>query len=72
MATYEIKLVGHLPAHWADAFPNMAIHQLESGETLLIGCVPDQAALFGLLKRIQNLGMPLLALNQIEMKESKW
>ena len=63
---YEIRLKGHLDARWGDQFEGMTITREENGNTLLTGPVVDQAALFGLLKKVRDLGMPLVSLNRIE------
>ncbi len=62
---YEIRLKGHLEARWADRFGNMTITLVENGETLLIGPVLDQAALHGLLKKVRDLGLPLISVNPV-------
>ena len=64
--TYAIKLKGHLGREWADWFGGLTITQEENGNTLLTGPVSDQAALYGLLKKVRDLGIPLLAVNHIE------
>ena len=62
---YRIKLKGHLDPKWSDWFEQMAI-STEGGETILIGPVADQAALHGLLIRIRDLNLTLLAVERIE------
>lgn len=64
---YEIRLKGHLNQRWADWFEGLTITLEENGETRLTGSVADQAALHGLLKRVRDLGMELLAVNRIEL-----
>jgi hypothetical protein len=66
---YEIRLKGHMNRQWANWFNSMSITLEENGDTLLTGPVIDQAALHGLLRRIRDLGIPLLALNCIENDE---
>lgn len=63
---YEIRLKGHLEARWATWFETLAITLEDSGDTLLTGPVADQAALFGLLKKVRDLAMPLLSVNLIQ------
>lgn len=63
---YEIRVRGHLPDRWADWFEGMAITLDDDGSTLLTGPVADQAALHGLLKKVRDLGMPLLSVNCAE------
>jgi hypothetical protein len=62
MATivYQIRLKGHLGAEWADWFGGLTITLEENNETLLTGPVLDQAALHGLLKKVRDLGIPLI------------
>jgi hypothetical protein len=58
---YEIRLKGHLDAQWAMWFDGLTITLEENGETLLSGPVVDQAALHGLLKKVRDLGIPLVS-----------
>jgi hypothetical protein len=62
---FKIRLKGHLDDCWASWFEGMTITLTEDGETVLIGPVADQAALHGLLKKVRDLGMPLLSVCQI-------
>jgi hypothetical protein len=63
---YEIRLKGHLEARWSKWFDGLAITLEESGNTLLSGLVADQAALHGLLKKVRDVGLPLLSVNSVE------
>jgi hypothetical protein len=63
---YEIRIEGHLDARWADRFGSMTITLAENGETLLTGPVIDQAALHGLLKKVRDLGLPLVSVNLVQ------
>jgi hypothetical protein len=63
---YEIRLKGHLDDRWADWFGSMTITLEEDGDTLLTGPVVDQAALHGLLKKVRDLGMPLISVIGVE------
>ena len=63
---YEIRLKGHLEARWAEWFDGLTITLEENGNTLLSGPVADQAALHGLLKKVRDLGLPLLSVNLVQ------
>lgn len=65
-AVYQIRIKGHLGPHWADWFGDLAITLEDTGETLLTGPVADQAALYGLLRKVRNLGMPLLSVRCVD------
>ena len=67
---YHIRLEGHLDDQWTDWFGGMTITLEENGNTLLTGPVVDQAALFGLLKKVRDLGMPLVSVNRVEPGKS--
>lgn len=60
-AAYEIRIKGHLGLQWADWFGGLNITLEENGDTFLTGTVADQAALHGLLRKVRDLGMPLLS-----------
>jgi hypothetical protein len=60
---YHIRLKGHLDREWADWFGGLTISLGQDGETLLSGPVADQAALYSLLRKVRDLGMPLLSVN---------
>jgi hypothetical protein len=62
---YQIRLKGYLEDRWVQWFDGLAITLDENGNTLLSGPVVDQAALHGLLKKIRDLGLPLLSVNSI-------
>jgi hypothetical protein len=63
---YQIRIKGHLGHQWTDWFEGLTISLKENGETILTGPVIDQAALHGLLKKVCDLGMPLLSVNRVE------
>lgn len=63
---YQIRIKGHLSAQWSDWFSGMTITLEDSGDTLLTGTITDQAQLHGLLKKIRDLGMPLLSVNYVD------
>ncbi|HEX2991296.1 MAG TPA: hypothetical protein VHO49_11500 [Anaerolineales bacterium] len=60
---YRIRISGHLGPQWAEWFEGLAITLEDDGSTLLSGPVIDQAALHGILKKIRDLGMPLLSVD---------
>jgi len=60
---YHIRLKGHLDDHWSAWFDNMAISNEANGEAVLRGPLVDQAALHGVLIKIRDLGLPLLAVS---------
>jgi hypothetical protein len=62
---YQIKIRGHLDDTLAGWFDGMSVSNLEGGEALLSGSLPDQAALQSLLKRISNLGLTLVSVNAV-------
>ena len=68
---YQIKLKGHLGPQWKDWFDELTLTLEEDGNTLLSGSVVDQAALHGILKRIRDLGVPLLSVNAIDPKDQQ-
>jgi hypothetical protein len=63
---YEIRLKGHLDARWAESFEYMSFTHTSDGITVLSGPVVDQAALYGLLRKVRDLGLPLLAVNLVD------
>jgi hypothetical protein len=63
---YQIRIKGQLGRQWTDWFEGLAITHEEDGDTRLTGPVVDQAALHGLLKKVRDLGMPLVSVNCIE------
>ena len=63
---FEIRIKGHLDDQWTDWFGGLTITLEESGDTLLTGPVIDQAALYGLLRRVRDLGLPLVSVNSID------
>ena len=67
---YQIRIKGHLGGEWTDWFGGLSITLEENGETLLTGPVVDQAALHGLLKKMRDLGLPLLLVNRVEPKQA--
>ncbi len=63
---YRIRIGGHLSRQWAEWFEGLTLTREENGDTLLTGPVTDQAALYGLLRKVRDLGMPLISVNRVE------
>ena len=63
---YQIRPRGHLSDQWTNWFEDLTITLEKDGDTLLTGPIVDQAALFGLLKKVRDLGMPLISINCVE------
>ncbi len=63
---YQIKIKGHLDSHWTDWFEGLTITLEDNGDTVLTGAVVDQAALHGLIKKVRDLGMPLVSVSPVE------
>jgi hypothetical protein len=63
---YQIRIKGHLGSQWTDWFDGLTITLEDNGDTLLTGPVIDQAALHGLLKKVRDLGLPLISVSPLE------
>ncbi len=63
---YEIRLKGHLDDRWASQFEGLSLSHANDGTTILAGPVVDQAALYGLLRTVRDLGLPLLSVTHVE------
>lgn len=63
---YQIRIKGHLDHKWADWFSGLSITTLDNGETLLTGPMDDQAALYGLLRKVRDVGLPLVSVLRVE------
>ena len=68
---YQIRIKGHLGCGWTEWFDDLTITLEEDGDTLLTGPVVDQAELHGLIKKVRDLGMPLVSVNCIEPGQSQ-
>ena len=66
---YQIKIKGHLDTHWSAWFDNLTITNEANGTAVLHGRLADQAALHGVLIKIRDLGLPLLALTTVATDE---
>lgn len=67
---YEIRVRGHLPPTWSEWFDGLQMTNAETGDTVLAGPIADQAALFGIIARIQALNLTLLAITHRDTVES--
>ena len=63
---YQIRVKGHLDQCWSDWFEGFTITNVENGEAILSGTIVDQAALHGVLMKVRDLGLPLLAVSHVE------
>src|SRR5919199_1962680 len=67
---YEIRLKGHLDARWADRFAGLSLSHASDGTTILSGPVVDQAALYGLLRTVRDLCLPLISVMQVHPNQA--
>jgi hypothetical protein len=67
---YQIRINGHLDQQWTEWFEGLAITLEENGDTLITGLVIDQAALHGLLKKVRDLGMPLVSVEPVKLDKA--
>ncbi len=63
---YEIRLRGHLEPRWAAWFDGLSLTNESDGTTVIYGPVVDQAALYGLLQKVRDLGLPLVSVTQVQ------
>ena len=68
---YTLRVGGELTEEWSAWFEGMTIHHEVEGETLITGQIEDQAVLYGLLKKIRNLGIPLISINRAVLINKK-
>lgn len=66
---YQIRIKGHLGRQWTNWFEGLSITLEDNGDTLVTGTVVDQAALHGLLRKVRDLGLPLLSIMRVEPKQ---
>ena len=68
MLRAEIRVKGQIDEHWSEWFDELEIEHTDQGETILTGDVADQAALYGLIAKLRDLGLPLIAVDSVEVE----
>ena len=68
---YQIRIKGHLGREWTNWFGGLTITLEDNGDMLLTGPVVDQAALHGVLRKVRDVGMPLLSVNRVKPGEAE-
>jgi len=68
---YQVRVEGQLDGEWSNWFDGMTIAPQANGDTVLSGAIVDQAALFGVLKKIRDLGMTLVSVNRVKPPSAK-
>jgi hypothetical protein len=68
---YEIRLRGHLDSRWAAWFDGLSLTNSSDGTTVIGGQVADQAALYGLLQKVRDLGLPLVSVTQVQPDQAE-
>ncbi len=66
---FEIRVKGQLDSHWSEWFEGLELRYLDNGETILFGHIVDQAALIGILNKVNHLNLTLLAVSEIPKKD---
>ena len=69
MLRAEIQVKGQIDEHWSDWFEGLTVTHTDQDETVLTGLVVDQSALYGLLAKLRDLGLPLLSVSTLEMDD---
>ena len=67
----HIRIKGHLGPHWSSWFEGLAMTLEDNGETLLTGLLVDQAALHGLMRKVRDLGIPLLSVVCVKASQAE-
>jgi hypothetical protein len=68
MLRAEIRVKGQIGRDWSDWFEGLTVTHTEQDETILVGEVVDQSALYGLLAKLRDLGLPLISVSSVEIK----
>jgi hypothetical protein len=71
MQSVEIRVKGRIDEHWSDWFDGLTITHTDQDETVLTGSIVDQTALYGLLSKLRNLGLPLVSVNPSETADQE-
>ena len=71
MQSIEIRVKGRIDAHWSDWFDGLTITHTDQDETILSGSVVDQTALYSVLSKLRNLGLPLVSVNPSETADQE-
>jgi hypothetical protein len=71
MLRAQIRVKGQIDEHWSDWFEGLTVTHTNQGETVLTGLVIDQSALYGLLAKLRDLGLPLLSVSTLEMDDER-
>ncbi len=70
MQRIEIRVKGQINQQWSEWLGGMTISHSDPGETTLAGFVPDQAALYGIIARLRDLGLQLISVSSEEIEEN--
>jgi hypothetical protein len=70
MLQVEIRVKGQIAEHWSSWFEDMTLTYTDEGETVLSGAVADESALYGLIAKLRDLGLPLVSVDSAEIEES--
>ena len=71
MQQVEIHIKGRIKKQWSEWFGGLTISESGLDETILTGLVPDQAALYGIISRLRDLGLELASVNSQKVKENR-
>lgn len=71
MENIEIRVKGHIDESWSEWFGSLDITHTDQDETILTGPIADQAALYGLLSKLRDLGLSLVSVNPSEIADQE-